>query len=199
MSDMMEAEQPAPEPIGGRRAFFQRGLAKLVQPLAGYIEAHLDLTGLRLYLRPPGALPEKDFLATCYRCGNCVNVCPVKAIRPIKGVDERLAGTPTIEPEVTACVACQTVECTKACPSGALQLLSDPRQIRMGLAGVNHRVCLRSRGEDCTICVDKCPIDGAIRVCDGGAIEVIESVCTGCGVCQQHCPTRPKAVTVRII
>ena len=27
-------------------------------------------------LRPPGALPEKDFLAACTRCGQCVQACP---------------------------------------------------------------------------------------------------------------------------
>ena len=30
------------------------------------------------YLRPPGALPEEDFLASCIRCGKCV-----KAVRTI--------------------------------------------------------------------------------------------------------------------
>lgn len=28
-------------------------------------------------LRPPGALDEKDFLASCIKCGQCVQVCPV--------------------------------------------------------------------------------------------------------------------------
>ena len=27
-------------------------------------------------LRPPGALPEADFLAACVRCGLCVRDCP---------------------------------------------------------------------------------------------------------------------------
>ncbi|MCP4041391.1 MAG: ferredoxin-type protein NapG, partial [Gammaproteobacteria bacterium] len=29
-----------------------------------------------LAIRPPGALPEEDFLAACTRCGLCVRDCP---------------------------------------------------------------------------------------------------------------------------
>ena len=32
------------------------------------------------YLRPPGALPDKEFLARCIRCGQCGEICPNKAI-----------------------------------------------------------------------------------------------------------------------
>ena len=31
-------------------------------------------------LRPPGAIAEHDFLSACIKCGQCVQVCPVKAI-----------------------------------------------------------------------------------------------------------------------
>ena len=31
-------------------------------------------------LRPPGALDEKDFLSSCIKCGQCVQVCPVSCI-----------------------------------------------------------------------------------------------------------------------
>ena len=27
-------------------------------------------------LRPPGAINEKDFLALCIKCGQCLQVCP---------------------------------------------------------------------------------------------------------------------------
>jgi len=196
---MAEQRSTNDGPRSGRRGFFRHGLAKLVRPLAGYIEEHVDLTGLRLFLRPPGALPEKEFLATCFRSGNCVEACPVQAIYRLQGLDENLNRTPAINPNLAACVVCETLECTQVCPSGALRKLTDPRQIDMGLASVDRKVCLRRRGQDCTICVDKCPLGPeAIRVGENDLIEVIASGCVGCGVCQLHCPTQPKAIVVHI-
>jgi ferredoxin-type protein NapG len=56
--------------------------------------------------------------------------------------------------------------------------------------------CKRAHGEDCTICVDKCPSGTkALQLTDHG-ILVLEEGCTGCGVCQNNCPTSPKAITV---
>ena len=31
-------------------------------------------------LRPPGALEESDFLASCIKCGQCIQVCPFSSI-----------------------------------------------------------------------------------------------------------------------
>ena len=31
-------------------------------------------------LRPPGALPEEEFLSVCIRCGRCADACPNQAI-----------------------------------------------------------------------------------------------------------------------
>ncbi|MBT3317392.1 4Fe-4S binding protein, partial [bacterium] len=41
--------------------------------LLGYIPI---VKGWVKRLRPPGALLEKDFLASCIKCGQCVQVCP---------------------------------------------------------------------------------------------------------------------------
>ncbi|MFO1327303.1 MAG: 4Fe-4S dicluster domain-containing protein [Rubrivivax sp.] len=72
-------------------------------------------------LRPPGALEEKDFLASCIKCGQCVQVCPVQAIRLADLVDGFGVGVPYIEPRQQACdFSCDAVQCILACPTGAL-------------------------------------------------------------------------------
>ena len=76
----------------------------------------------------------------------------------------------------------------------------------MGLARVDERLCTRTYGGDCRICVDRCPIGAtAITIDARRRVRVIEPTeksggCIGCGVCQEQCPTRPvRAIRVRAI
>jgi len=187
------------ERVHGRRAMFRLGLKKVVEPLADYLQERFDLSAPvpRSWLRPPGALPEGAFLETCYRCGNCVDVCPAHAIRATASDDPQISGTPSIDPDVAACTVCDELACMKACPSGALQPVGSVCEIRMGSAQVNLRLCARTHGEECTICVDRCPIGaGAIGWGSSGQVEVNPEGCVGCGVCQHFCPTLPKAIRV---
>jgi ferredoxin-type protein NapG len=72
-------------------------------------------------LRPPGALDEKDFLASCIKCGQCVQVCPVQAIKLADLVDGVGVGTPYIDAREQACdFSCDAVQCILACPTGSL-------------------------------------------------------------------------------
>jgi ferredoxin-type protein NapG len=168
----------------------------MVGPLAEFIERRLPIAAEKVYLRPPGALPEDAFLSTCERSGQCIAVCPVDAIKWSRRIGD--VHTPVIEPELAACVVCDGLKCTQACPSGALRPLAYPEQIRMGLAVVDGAACLRGSGDDCKVCVDLCPIGEPALTLDGsGPPRVIESGCVGCGVCQQYCPTTPKAIVVR--
>lgn len=186
-----------------RRRFFRAGLAGILRPVARLIEQRLPiaLPIATSHMRPPGALPEGDFLDTCFRCGSCVDACPANSIVPMQSTDERLRGTPLVNPDHQACVICDELACMKACPSGALRLV-DRLAIRMGVAVVNQETCVRTHGEDCRICIERCPIgDIAIRLDPSGRITVLDPAttgqgCTGCGVCQQHCPTRPARAIV---
>jgi len=72
-------------------------------------------------LRPPGALNEPDFLASCIKCGQCVQVCPVEAIKLTDLTDGLGVGTPYIEARDQACdFSCDGLQCVLACPTGAL-------------------------------------------------------------------------------
>ncbi len=150
----------------------------------------------RVLLRPPGAMPEGEFLDRCTGSGKCVEVCPVHAIKWVSSPEPRKDRKPAIEASVQACVVCDDLSCMKACPTGALQLVPKG-EIRMGRAVLAPDLCVRSHGEDCQICVDKCPIGAsAIEVPFPGAAVTVKDACTGCGVCEMYCPTHPRAIVV---
>ena len=168
-----------------------------MHPLAEYLEERWQEPITRTHLRPPGAIQERAFLETCRRCGACVNLCAAHAILPLGEDAQELAGTPVIDPDVAACTVCDELKCTRTCPSGALQPLTDPRAIRMGTARVYRPLCLRTHKEACTRCLDVCPRGVEALTCfTADPPEVLEAGCIGCGLCQQHCPTTPKAIVV---
>jgi len=72
-------------------------------------------------LRPPGSRAEKDFLFACIKCGLCVQICPVRAIK-LADWDSVLAyGTPYINPAVQACdFSCDAIQCAETCPTAAI-------------------------------------------------------------------------------
>ncbi|MDA0745636.1 MAG: 4Fe-4S dicluster domain-containing protein [bacterium] len=184
-----------------RRSFFREVLKRYVVPAAEYVEDRLETVQPRprRMLRPPGAIPEGDFLSTCHRCGACIEACPAHAIRPLKTEDVGRADTPVVDAEQQPCVVCDELACMQVCPSGALEKLTRD-QIRMGLAKVDPEICVRSKGEDCSVCVDLCPIGKkAIELNEIGQVTVWARGCVGCGVCQYECPTSPKAITVEWI
>lgn len=198
-----------------RRRFFREGLRELFKPLAASVEpleeAMHQLGRLEeafptppprppvrpqvgKWLRPPGALEERSFLDTCSRCAKCVNVCPAQCIK-IDATGVEGAGAPYIDPDMMPCVVCDGLHCMQECPSGAL-VPTALAAIDMGTAVWNDHICLRATGENCTICVDECPVgEVAIKLRDG-QIDVIEEGCIGCGVCQNRCPTDPKSIVV---
>ena len=173
-----------------RRDFFRQFVDKTLGQAADALGDRLPSTSPerpRTRLRPPGAIAEAQFLDTCYRCGNCVDACPARAIQHLKGESEELNGTPFIDARQQPCLVCDGLECMHVCPSGALQLVAR-EQIRMGLAVVDDKACLRSHGEDCRICVELCPYgEAAMRIDESGTVQVLGG-CVGCGICEWKCP-----------
>jgi polyferredoxin len=131
-------------------------------------------------IRPPGALDEKQFLERCVRCGECMKVCPNNALHP-SFAQAGLEGiwTPVLVARIGYCEPSCTL-CGQVCPTGAIWEFTlqqkgwasergpaGTKPIRIGTAFYDHGRCLPW------------------------------SMATDCIVCEEWCPTSPKAVYLR--
>ncbi|MBL8575259.1 MAG: ferredoxin-type protein NapG [Hyphomicrobiaceae bacterium] len=161
-------------------------------------------------LRPPGALPEKDFLAACVRCGLCVRACPYDTLKLASlGVDHVATGTPFFVARKVPCEMCDDVPCVGACPTGALDhAVKKIDQAHMGTAVlVDEENCLNFLGLRCDVCYRVCPaIDKAITLEKESNTRtkkharliptVHAEFCTGCGKCEKSCVLTEAAIKV---
>ncbi len=160
-------------------------------------------------LRPPGALQEDDFTATCIRCMRCIDACPNKALVPLQQAS-RLGspGTPTMQPRKAACMLCMSVEgdylkCTEACPSGALQLVKKDKEevqekVHIGIAELDTDLCYSYNNWSCGACYRACPLAGeAMTIGLWERPTVNPEVCVGCGCCERSCIRYPHAIRVK--
>ncbi|MFZ2852766.1 MAG: 4Fe-4S dicluster domain-containing protein [Rhodocyclaceae bacterium] len=100
-------------------------------------------------MRPPGALEEHDFLSSCIKCGQCVQVCPVAAIK-LDDIDSGFGiGVPYIDSRQQACdFSCDAVQCILACPTGALTYIKPPfADLREGMK-LAHAPVLKAKEKD---------------------------------------------------
>jgi ferredoxin-type protein NapG len=162
-----------------------------------------------LALRPPGALPEEDFLGACIRCGLCVRDCPYDTLSLAKPESPVATGTPYFTARRIPCEMCEDIPCIKACPTGALDHgLTDINKSKMGVAVlIDHETCLNFLGLRCDVCYRVCPvIDKAITLemqsnqRTGRHAMFLPTVhsehCTGCGKCEQGCVLPEAAIRV---
>lgn len=158
-------------------------------------------------LRPPGALPERDFHARCIKCGQCVDACPYDTLKLASAESGIPIGTPYFVPKQIPCYMCEDIPCLKACPTGAINpTLQHVNDSRMGLAVIDIENCLSWQGLRCEICFRECPLQGKAisvehhprRVSKHAMFVplVHSSACTGCGICEKACPTQKAAIRV---
>ncbi len=160
-------------------------------------------------LRPPGALPEANFLGACIRCGLCVRDCPYDTLKLAEPGSEVATGTPYFIARDVPCEMCEDIPCIKACPTGALDHgLTDIDAARMGLAVVvDQETCIAFQGLRCEVCFNVCPVRGKaisleMRHNDRSGKhamfipEVHSDACTGCGKCEQACVMEQAAIKV---
>ena len=123
-------------------------------------------------IRPPGSLAEPEFLQRCIKCSLCQQACPTHALHPTIG-SAGVEGfwTPVLIPRRGWCeFAC--VRCGEVCPTGAITELTAARKtgydggppVRIGTAFIDHGRCLPW------------------------------AMSTPCIVCEEMCPTSPKAI-----
>jgi len=208
------ADKPASPPKGlglSRRAFVKSvaaGMAAVPLLKLDYSKRNLDES----VIRPPGSLPEEEFLDRCIRCGLCMKVCPTNGLQPtileagIGGI-----GTPILVPRVGYCeYVC--VSCTRVCPTNAIkELLEDEKKkVKIGTARIDTTRCIPwSEYEDCLVCEEQCPVptkaikfevrDITTFTGDIRRIKfpvVLKDKCIGCGACENKCPVKPKAAIV---
>jgi len=196
------------KPDMGRRAVLGGLLAGLSFPLLGRLDGRLHHVSDARLIRPPGSLPEKDFLKLCQRCGLCMKVCPTNAINPTL-TEAGIAGfwTPNLIMTQGYCEYTCTL-CSGVCPTGAIRKLSGKEKIespiRIGSAYIDRGRCLPWSGSGpCIVCEEHCPTSPkAIRFIQGTSLSLTGKKmnvklpyvdlksCVGCGICEFKCPVK---------
>ncbi|CZE46027.1 4Fe-4S dicluster domain-containing protein [Campylobacter geochelonis] len=121
-----------------KKRFFLLSSAILFTNLSLNLQAK-DKKTKNLFLRPPGALTPKEFLSSCIKCGQCVQVCPYYCLKIADITDGFGIATPYINANERGCYLCDLFPCVLSCPSGALShdttLVSD---VKMGVAVITE-------------------------------------------------------------
>ena len=212
----VQDDPPTGETPIGRRGFISLAAGTAAATVGGVgMVGATKLFGARVAdagsprpLRPPGSVPEQQFLQLCIRCGECFKACPNNVLQP-QAFEQGLEGvwTPKVVADWAGCESSCNA-CGQVCPTGAIRPLplEEKKVARMGLAYVNEATCLPMAGrEDCDLCVQECraagydaieymqvgtevdeagvPIDGTGML----APVVVDDKCVGCGLCQTRC------------
>ena len=185
-----------------RRGFIQSAIAGLL--LATTVKAGLNspknINGR--FIRPPGSLPEHEFLARCIRCGECMKTCKTNGLQPADlecGFDG--LWTPHLVPRKGPCEdKCNM--CGHVCPTQAIRALPLPEKqfVKLGTAVIDRHRCIAWEQEKlCLICAEICPIhaiDSMVVDNFKGPFKrpfVMDDKCIGCGYCEKACPVYGRA------
>jgi len=195
-------------PDMGRRAVLGGLVAGISLPLLGRLDGQVHRVSDPRLIRPPGSLPEKDFLALCQRCGLCMKVCPTNVINPTLA-EAGMAGfwTPHLIMIQGYCEYTCTL-CGSVCPTGAIKGISAKEKIErpivIGSAYLDRGRCLPWSGNaPCIVCHEHCPTSPKaiylqkdfVPGVDGKPLSVQLPYldlkkCVGCGICEYKCPVK---------
>ncbi|MCL2713322.1 MAG: ferredoxin-type protein NapG [Alphaproteobacteria bacterium] len=206
-------DSPIKKPPVSRRKFLQesaRGVAGVAACGVGLLVLIREAAALPAHaLRPPGALAEPAFQASCVRCGLCVRACPYNTLKLADLGAGPANGTPYFIARQIPCEMCDDIPCVRDCPTGALsKSLTRIDDAKMGIAViVSRETCLNILGLRCDVCYRDCPaIDKAITLEEHhnertGRHAILEPTihaehCTGCGKCEKSCVLDEAAIKV---
>ena len=152
-----------------------------------------------VFLRPPGAIDEISFAAQCTKCDACIDACPPKTLVKLTGGDGaygKAHGTPVLDPTHGGCTMCEDRPCSVACVDAGIDILDALLPMKMGHALIHRSACRSKIGDECSMCLDVCPVEGAITH-DWRKIPAVNTdLCTGCGMCVSSCPVSPIAISI---
>ena len=200
---------PASLSLGGEYSkvdFSRRGFVYSVGGglAAGFLANQTPFTllqGKHQLIRPPGAIPETEFLRTCIRCGECMKSCLTNTLQPCLW-ESGFSGlwAPRMAPRLAACEQNCNV-CGKVCPTQAIRSLSleEKNHAKVGTAVLRKEMCLVwAQDKICLICDEICPYNAIVfRPVEGfRRPAVIASKCNGCGFCEQRCPVQGESAIV---
>ncbi len=126
-------------------------------------------------VRPPGTVEELEFLERCLKCAQCIRACPTGVLQPA-WFEAGLEGlwTPVMNFRIGHCQLNCTA-CGQVCPTGAIQRLTLERKLGVGQYAAQGPIKLGTAHFDTGRCLPY-------------------SKNTPCVVCEEVCPTSPKAI-----
>ncbi|MBF0625134.1 MAG: 4Fe-4S binding protein [Magnetococcales bacterium] len=167
-------------------------------------------------IRPPGALPEAEFLSRCIKCAACMRVCPTNVLQPalLEGGLEGL-WTPILINRLGYCEH-HCVLCGQVCPTAAIRPIGVAEKVgekpftaplKLGTAFFDQGRCLPWAMQiPCIVCEEMCPTspkaiwyrEVTVPPREGQAVRVKQpfvdpTLCIGCGICENKCPVADRA------
>jgi ferredoxin len=165
-------------PAVGRRELVLAGLfGVLFFPMAR-LSGGVKKNFQRGVIRPPGSVAEDEFLRRCIKCDQCIRVCPTNVLQPAM-FEAGLEGlwTPIMISKMGWCELNCTL-CSQVCPTGAIREISIAEKLGVGpfekQGPIKTGTAFYNRGR-----------------CLPWAMD------TECVVCEEVCPTSPKAIFTR--